>query len=53
MQLGFCLAGVREEREKQLRADLVNERLHPSHLTTLKTTKELLNCVPYVVKPYR
>ena len=27
MQLGFCLAGVTAERDKQLRADLVNERL--------------------------
>jgi uncharacterized protein YecT (DUF1311 family) len=27
MQLGFCLAGVTEEREKQLGADLTNERL--------------------------
>lgn len=27
MQLGFCLAGVTDERTKQLRADLTNERL--------------------------
>jgi uncharacterized protein YecT (DUF1311 family) len=27
MQLGFCLAGVTEERTKQLRGDLLNERL--------------------------
>jgi uncharacterized protein YecT (DUF1311 family) len=27
MQFGFCLAGVTEERTKQLRGDLVNERL--------------------------
>ena len=27
MQLGFCLAGVTDDRAKQLRADLVNEHL--------------------------
>jgi uncharacterized protein YecT (DUF1311 family) len=27
MQLGFCLAGVTDERAKQLRTDLLNERL--------------------------
>lgn len=27
MQYAFCLAGVTEEREKQLRGDLVNEHL--------------------------